>query len=94
MPIKSVKMKISKNKKMCFFLMSQGSFNPQIWILGQKVCFVVRLHTHRPTYRHTDTPTDTHESSYCGHPFRVSEVFLQPIIKDRPNNDHTLLKVY
>ena len=38
MPIKSVKMKISKNKKMRFFLMSQGSLNPKIRFLGQKVC--------------------------------------------------------
>ena len=37
MPIKSVKMKISKNKKMRFFLMSQGSLNPKIRFLGQKV---------------------------------------------------------
>ena len=33
----------------------------------------------------TDGQTDRHESDYCGHPFRVSEFFLQPIIKDRPN---------
>ena len=61
--IKSVKMKISKNKKMIFFLMSQGSFNPKIRFLGQKVCPVARRQTH------------THESDYCGHPFRVSGVF-------------------
>ena len=30
MPIKSAKMKISKNKKMCFFLISQGSRMPKI----------------------------------------------------------------
>ena len=29
--------KISKNKKMRFFLMSQGSFSPKIRLLGQKV---------------------------------------------------------
>ena len=58
MPIKSVKMKISKNKKMRFFLMSQGSFNPKIRFLGQKVCPVARPQTHR----HTDTHTDTHYS--------------------------------
>ena len=56
-------MKISKNKKMRFFLMSQGSFNPKIRFLGQKVCPVARRQTH------------THESDYCGHPFRVSGVF-------------------
>ena len=71
MPIKSVKMKISKNKKMRFFLMSQGSLNPKIRFLGQKVCPVAR----ERTYRQTDRQTDRHESDYCGHPFRVSGVF-------------------
>ena len=42
MSIKSVKVKISKNKKMCFFLMSQESFNPKIRFPGQKVCPVAR----------------------------------------------------
>ena len=73
MPIKSVKMKISKNKKMHFFLMSQGSFNPKIRFLGQKVCSVARLHT------------DTHKSD-MGTLSGFQEFFLQPIIKDRPNN--------
>ena len=77
MPIKSVKMKISKNKKMRFFLMSQGSLNPKIRLLSQKVCPVSCLHT--------DTHTDR-QNDYCGHPFRVSGFFLQPIIKDRPND--------
>ena len=72
MSIKSEKMKISKNKKMCFFLMSQGSLNPKVRFLGQKVCSVARERT------------DTHESDYCGHPFRVSGVFPSTIIKDRP----------
>ena len=45
MPIKSVKMKISKNKKISFFLMSQGSLNPKIRFLGQKVCHVACLQT-------------------------------------------------
>ena len=79
MPIKSVKMKISKNKKMCFFLMSQGSLNPKIRFLGQKMWPVARSQTHR----RTDTQSD-----YWGHPFRISgfqDFFLQPIIKDRPN---------
>ena len=40
MPIKSVKIKISKNKKMCFFLMFQGSLDPKIRFLGQKVSSV------------------------------------------------------
>ena len=38
-------MKIPKNKKMRFFLMSQGSFQPKIRFLGQKVCSVARLRT-------------------------------------------------
>ena len=42
MPIKSVKLKISKNKKMRFFLMCQGSLNPKIRFLGQKVCLAAR----------------------------------------------------
>ena len=40
-----------------------GSLNPKIRFLGLKVCSVAREHT------------DTHESDYCGHPFRVSGVF-------------------
>ena len=39
--------------------MSQGSLNPKIRFLGQK--------------KHTET--HTHESDYCGHPFKVSGVF-------------------
>ena len=49
MTIKSVKMNISKNKKMLFFLMSQGSFNPKIRFLGQKVCPVAHGQTDRQT---------------------------------------------
>ena len=47
MHIKSVKMKISKNKKMRFLLMSQGSLNPKIRFLCQEVCSVARLHTRK-----------------------------------------------
>ena len=57
--------------------MSQGSLNPKIRFLGQKLCPVAHSHTH--TYTHTrtytHTQTDTHESDYCGHPFGVSGVF-------------------
>ena len=56
-----------EKQKMRFFLMSQGSFNPKIRFLGQNVCLVARGQTHRHT--------DTHESDYCGHPFRVSGGF-------------------
>ena len=56
-------MKISKNTKKNFFFISQGSLNPKIRFLGQKVRLVAR------------EQTDGHESDYCGHPFRVSGVF-------------------
>ena len=57
MSIKSVEMNISKNKtKMCFFLVSEGSFNPKIRFPGQKVCPVARVRT--------DRRTATHESDY------------------------------
>ena len=86
MSIKSVKMKISKNKKMRFFLMSQGSLNPKIRFLGQKVCSVARVQTHRQTDTHTHTHTQTHtkvntEDTLSG----FQEFLLQPIIKDRSN---------
>ena len=68
-------MKISKNKKMRFFLMSQGSLDPKITFLCQKVCSVARVQTDRQTHRHTDRQTDRHESEYRGHPFRVSGIF-------------------
>ena len=45
MPIKSVKIEISKNKKIRFFLMSQGSINPKIRFPGQKMCPVAREQT-------------------------------------------------
>ena len=69
-------MKISKNKKMRFFLMSQGSLDPKIRFIGQKVCSVARVQT--------DTQTDTKvntEDTLSG----FQEFFLQPIIKDRSN---------
>ena len=45
MPIKSVKIEISKNKKIGFILMSRGSLNLKISFLGQKVCPVAREQT-------------------------------------------------
>ena len=42
MPIKNIKIEILKNIRMCFFLISQGSFNPKIRFLGQNVCSVAR----------------------------------------------------
>ena len=73
-------MKILKNKKMRFFLMSQGSFYPKIRFLSQKLCSVARLQTDRQTDRQTDTEVTT-EGTLSG----FQEFFLQPIIKDRPN---------
>ena len=78
MPIKSVKMKILKNKKKClFFLMSQGSLNPKIRFLDQKVCPVARVRTDRRTYTKVNTGSTL---------FKFQDFFLQPFIKDRPNN--------
>ena len=71
MPIKSVKVKISKNKKMRFFLMSQGSLNPKIRFLGHNVCSVARVRTH------TKVTTVGTLSGF-------QDCFLQPIFKDRP----------
>ena len=85
MPIKSVKMKISKNKKNAFFPMSQGSLGPKIRLLGQKMCSVARVHTDRQTDRQTDTKVNT-EDTLSG----FQEFFLQPIIKDRSNIFKTL----
>ena len=56
--------------------MSQGSFNPKIRFLGQKVCPVARGHTDRQT----DTKVTT-----VGTLLGFQKFFLQPIIKDRPN---------
>ena len=69
-------MKISKNKQMRFFLMSQGSLNPKIRFLGQKVCSVARGRTDGHT--HTKVKTEGTLSGF-------QDFFLQPIIKDRPN---------
>ena len=66
-------MKISKKKKMRFFLMSQGSLNPKIRFLGQNMCSVARRQTH------TKVTTVGTLSGF-------QEIFLQPIIKDWPNN--------
>ena len=56
--------------------MSQGLLNPKIRFLGQKVCSVGQLHTHR----HTHTKVNT-EDTLSG----FQDFFLQPIIKDRFN---------
>ena len=73
-------MKISKNKKMRFFLLSQGSLDPKIRFLGQKMCSVARLRTDRQTDTQTDTKVNTEDTLS-----RFQEFPLQPIIKDRSN---------
>ena len=65
-----------EKQKNTFFLISQGSFKPKIWFLGQKVWPVARSQTGPQTDRQNDC---------CGHPFRVSVFFLQPMIKDQTN---------
>ena len=69
-------MKFSKNKKLCFFLMSQGSFIPTIRFLGQKVCSIAHMQTDKHTYTKVNT-----EVTLLG----FQDSFLQPIIKDRSN---------
>ena len=76
-------MKISKNKKMRFFLMSQGSFNQKIRFLGQKVCPVARGQTDGQT--HTKVNTEDTLSGF-------QEFFLQPIIKERSNKHNAELR--
>jgi len=53
MSIKSEKLRFRKTKKMRFFLMSQGSFNPKIRFLSQKVCPLARGQADTQTDRHT-----------------------------------------
>ena len=55
-----------RKTKSCVFFLSQGSFNPKIRFLVQKVCPVASVQTDRRTHRQSD---------YCGHPFRISGLF-------------------
>ena len=77
--------KISKNKKLRFFLMSQGFFSPKIRFLGRSK----GVPCSSGTDRRTDRRTDRHESQKRGHLFRVSgflfQMSLQPIIKEQSN---------
>ena len=59
--------------------MSQGSFNQNIWLLGQKMHAVARKHTDRHT--NTDTNVNTEDTLSV-----FQEYFFQPIIKDRSYN--------
>ena len=88
MPIKSVKMKISKNKKMRFFLMSQGSLDPKIRFIGQKVCSVARVQTDRHTDRQTHRQTRKWIQRTPFQVFRIFQIFHQPIIKELSNKKH------
>ena len=60
-------------------IMSQGSLSPKIRFLGQKVCPVARSHTDRVT-------TD-------GTLSRFQDLFLQLIIKDRPEMFTSLVSI-
>ena len=57
MPIKTVKMKISKNKKYISFLLPKDHSTQKIRFLGQKVCPVACLHTDTQTDRVTTVGT-------------------------------------
>ena len=62
--------------------MSQGSLDPKIRFLGQKVCSVARMQT------------DRHESEYRGHPFRVKKtgfVMTQPGPNDTLSQNFMML---
>ena len=67
---------MSKNIKMRFFLISQGSLDQQIRFPTQKMWSVARVQRHGQT----DTKVNT-EGTLSG----FQDFFLQPIIKDRPN---------
>ena len=60
--------------------MSQGSLDPKIRFIDQKVCSVARVQTDTHTHRQTDTKVNI-EDTLSG----FQEFFLQPIIKDRSN---------
>ena len=62
--------------------MSQGSLDPKITFLGQKVCSAARVQTDRHTDRQTDRQTDTKVNTEDTLS-EVHEFFLQPVIKDR-----------
>ena len=53
--------------------MPKGSFNPEKCFLGQNICPVA-------VQRHTDRHTEDTLSGF-------QDCFIQPIIKDRPNNN-------
>ena len=56
-PLKGKKSKFRKNKKLRFFLMSQGVLCQKIRFLGQKLGPVACGQTDRQTHKHTNTQT-------------------------------------
>ena len=58
--------------------MSQGSFNPKIRFLAQKLWSVARVQRHRQTHTHTKVNTEDILSGF-------QDFSIQPIIKDRSN---------
>ena len=56
--------------------MSQGSFNPKIRFLCQKMWHVARAHTDRHTDRHTNRHTDTRKVWLLWAPFQGFRIFL------------------
>ena len=72
----SVKQK--KNLLVLYKTKNPKDHSAKTWFLGQNVCSVARPQT--------DGQTDTHESDYRGHPFRVSGVL--------PSTYHQGLAIY
>ena len=75
MPIKSVKMRILKNKKMRVFLISQESLNRNIRFLGQKVCSVTRAQTY------TKVRTEEEDAFYFAN--NLDGVCLNKVVQDK-----------
>ena len=76
-------MKISKNKKMRFFLMSQGSLDPKITFLCQKVCSVARVQTDTQTHRHTDTKVNTEDTFSGFQDFLLPSTYHQGSVQNK-----------
>ena len=71
---------------MRFFLISQGSLNPNIRFSSKTVISSSQRVTEILTETHTDTKVTT-----VGTLSGFLEFFLQPIINDRPNSSHKLI---
>ena len=89
-------MEFSKNVKSLQFILLQCSLKLNITFLGEKLWPVtwnqkftitsvkIKISKEKKKKKLKETSCSW-QSDYCGHPFRVSGFFLQPIIKDRPN---------